>query len=161
MVFVIAFYLHLVLLSDGVRGAIVEDKRPASPKLFRQFALDANVRKLIGALYRDHTLESGPIAFALFPSRNRRAREPWREHETSHSILPPLFFAYFFLFFLLVIYFCHDLLPHRIIVPTRRSGTRHASCLFGEAGVQAVPSSAAQTRRRFLVSMFPFFSPIP
>lgn len=172
MVFVIAFLIYLTVLMYGqiVLGAIVEEKETRIAEiLFSSVrSLTLMIGKLIGvSLVALTQLGIWVLAFALLSlwGISALASRGVDMGDISIPHLPPLFFVYFFLFFVLgyFLYATIYVLVGSMVTTTQEGGQMAMPVIFLlMAGLyMAFPViRSPNSSFAFWVSMFPFFSPI-
>lgn len=172
MVFVIAFLIYLTVLMYGqvVLGAIVEEKETRIAEiLFSSVrSLTLMIGKLIGvSLVALTQLGIWVLAFALLSlwGISALASRGVDMGDITIPHLPPLFFVYFFLFFVLgyFIYATIYVLIGSMVTTTQEGGQMAMPVIFLlMAGLyMAFPViRSPNSSFAFWVSMFPFFSPI-
>ncbi len=172
MVFVIAFLIYLTVLMYGqvVLGAIVEEKETRIAEILFSSVrpLTLMIGKLIGvSLVALTQLGIWVLAFALLSVWGIAALASRGVDMGDMTIphLPPLFFVYFFLFFVLgyFIYATIYVLVGSMVTTTQEGGQMAMPVIFLlMAGLyMAFPViRSPNSSFAFWVSMFPFFSPI-
>ena len=172
MVFVIAFLIYLTVLMYGqvVLGAIVEEKETRIAEiLFSSVrSLTLMIGKLIGvSLVALTQLGIWFLAFAVLSiwGISALAARGVDMGDINIPHLPPLFFVYFFLFFVLgyFIYATIYVLVGSMVTTTQEGGQMAMPVIFLlMAGLyMAFPViRSPNSSFAFWVSMFPFFSPI-
>ncbi|MDQ6652016.1 MAG: ABC transporter permease [Acidobacteriota bacterium] len=172
MVFVIAFLIYLTVLMYGqvVLGAIVEEKetRIAEVLFSSVRSLTLMIGKLIGvSLVALTQLGIWFLAFAVLSiwGISALASRGVDMGDIHIPHLPPLFFVYFFLFFVLgyFIYATIYVLVGSMVTTTQEGGQMAMPVIFLlMAGLyMAFPViRSPNSSFAFWVSMFPFFSPI-
>ncbi len=170
MVFIIAFLIYLTVLLYGqvVLGAIVEEKETRIAEILlssvRSFTL--MLGKLVGvSLVALTQLAIWTFAFALVAGYGINALAAYGYEGFARPPLPPWFFLYFILFFLLgyFIYATIYVFVGAMVTTTQEGGQLAMPIIFLlMAGLYlAFPViRSPNSRFAFWVSMFPFFSPI-
>lgn len=170
MVFIIAFLIYLTVLLYGqvVLGAIVEEKETRIAEILfssvRSFTL--MLGKLVGvSLVALTQLAIWTIAFALVVGYGINALAAYGYEGFARPPLPPWFFLYFILFFMLgyFIYATIYVFVGAMVTTTQEGGQLAMPIIFLlMAGLYlAFPViRSPNSRFAFWVSMFPFFSPI-